>query len=139
MKAYTRTIGILAALMLGLAVSPARAQENGLRANVPLEFKIGGTDLPRGAYAISHLEGQPDVLLVRSERQGVIARVERLGLDRASGSAQLILRRSGNSYFLREIRFSSGLSLNLPETHEEREAGDQRAGVETFVVFAERK
>jgi hypothetical protein len=139
MKAYSRTIAILATLMIGLAVSPAGAQDNGLTANVPLEFKIGGTDLPRGAYSISHLEGQPDVLLVRSERQGVIVRAERLGVNRASGSAQLIFRRSGDSYFLREIRFSSGLSLNLPETREEREAVDQRSGVETFVVFAERR
>ena len=139
MKAYTCTIAILTTVMVALGVAPARAQENGLRANVPLEFKIGTADLPRGVYSIAHVEGQPDVLLVRSERHGAIVRAERTGTGREGGSAQLIFRRAGDSYFLREIRFSSGFSLNLPDTREEREAVDQRAEAETLIVFAERR
>lgn len=138
MKTYVGVALTIATTFVLTGATAATAQDNGLKASVPLEFRIGKTTLPRGVYSISRLEGQMNVLLIRGDRRSVIVRADGIGTDRRL-QPQLVFHRTGDQYFLREIRFSAGAGMSLPETREERGAADQRAEVETVVVPAERR
>ena len=135
MKTNTGVLLTGAITLLLTGATAAQAQDNGVRATVPLEFRIGSTTLPRGVYFISHLAGQSNVLLVRGDRRSVIVRADNIGSDRRA-EPQLVFHGAGDQYFLREIRFAGGLGMSLAESPQERDAADKRAEVETVVVPA---
>ena len=135
MKTYTGVVLTVAITLLLTGATVAKAQDNAVRATVPLEFKIGNTTLPRGVYFISPLAGQSNVLLVRGDRRSVIVRADNIGSDRRA-EPKLVFHSAGDQYFLREIRFAGGVGMSLATSPQERGAADQRAEVETVVVPA---
>jgi hypothetical protein len=143
MKAYLFSIPIIAAVLVMAGVSPATAQDLSLKANVPLDFKVGAAALPRGEYYISRMDGHPNVVLMRNERRGVVFLAQETG-SADTGKPQLVFRRYADRYFLSEIRFDASDDLRLPETREERAAAEQRADrsdsqMGTVVIAAERR
>jgi len=143
MKAYLFGISIMAAVLVMAGASSAGAQDLNLKANVPLDFKVGAASLPRGEYYVSRLEGQQHVFTMRSERRGIIFMAQATGAAN-DGKPVLVFRRYGDQYFLSQVRFDASADMRLPETREERAAAEQRADrsgsqSETLVIAAERR
>jgi hypothetical protein len=146
MSLSTRIVTTFAAV---LALTPAvavHAQDVELVARVPFEFTVGNSTLPRASYQLSRLDAHPDMLLVRSERKGVLVRTQEVRLARRTTAPSLVFHRYGDQYFLREIRLDGSARLDLPETPAEREAADGRAdrasastGKETVVIPVDRQ
>jgi hypothetical protein len=143
MRMLTGFVATAAAVLSFAVVVPANAQDVDLTARVPFEFKVGKSNLPRDAYQLSRLNGHADVLLVRGARKTVLIRGEQLGRQSGPENPSLVFHRYGDQYFLREIRFAGKTRVDLPETNEERDAAEGRAGrasakPETVVIAAER-
>jgi len=144
MKIHNRFATAFAAVAAFAAMAPVQAQDVRLIARVPFEFKVGNASLPRDTYRISHLNGQPQMLLVRGERKGVFVRAEEMRVARNDDNPVLTFHRYGDEYFLREIRLQGTARLDLPETNAERDAAERRtdrraARMETVTVVAEER
>ncbi len=144
MKIHNRFATAFAAVAAFAAMAPVQAQDVRLIARVPFEFKVGNASLPRDTYRISHLNGQPQMLLVRGERKGVFVRAEEVRGARNDDNPVLTFHRYGDEYFLREIRLQGTARLDLPETNAERDAAERRtdrraARMETVTVVAEER
>ena len=144
MKIHNRFATAFAAVAAFAAMASVQAQDVRLIARVPFEFKVGNASLPRDTYRISHLNGQPQMLLVRGERKGVFVRAEEMRVARNDDNPVLTFHRYGDEYFLREIRLQGTARLDLPETNAERDAAERRtdrraARMETVTVVAEER
>jgi len=142
MKMHNRLATAFAAVAAFVAMAPVQAQDVRVIARVPFEFKVGNTSLPRDTYRISHLNGRPDMLLVRSDRKGVFVRAQEVRMARNDQNPVLTFHRYGDEYFLREIRLQGSARLDLPETNAERDAADRRTDrlatrMQTVVIVAE--
>jgi hypothetical protein len=127
MKTSTRIIATIVSFLILAGVSPASAQDRNMTARVPFEFVIADTTLPRDIYDVSRVDGSGDVLLVRGARQAVFVLGQGIGSEGGAEMPRLVFHRYANQYFLREIEFSRGVGLSLPETSQERDAAEQRA------------
>jgi hypothetical protein len=144
MSLSSRIVTTFAAVVALTPAVAVHAQDVELVARVPFEFTVGNTTLPRAAYQLSRLDAHPEMLLVRSERRGVLVRTQEIRLARRTTAPSLLFHRYGDQYFLREIRLDGSERLDLPETAGEREAADGRAdrasaGLETVVIPVDRR
>jgi hypothetical protein len=100
-------IAFCAATMI-LASSGASAQSTA-KATIPFDFRVGSQLLPSGSYVID--SSHPRALWVRSQDGRASAVVL---ANTASGSTraphQLVFKRYGKEYFLRETRLANGES-----------------------------
>ena len=144
MKMHNRLATAFAAVAAFVAMAPLQAQDVRVIARVPFEFKVGSTSLPRDTYRISHLNGRPEMLLLRSDRKGVFVRAQEARMPRNDQNPVLTFHRYGDEYFLREIRMRGTTRLDLPETNAERDAAERRTDrlatrMETVTVVAEHR
>jgi len=141
MKMHNRLATAFAAVAAFVAMAPVQAQDVRVIARVPFEFKAGDVSLPRDTYRISHLNGRPEMLLLRSDRKGVFLRAQEERVSRNDGNPLLTFHRYGDEYFLREIRMRGTTRLDLPVTNAERDAAERRtdrlaARMETVTIVA---
>jgi hypothetical protein len=120
MKKVTPILVAAVAILGAAALSPANAQVY-VVAQVPFEFQIGDTTMPRDVYTISRVAGA-GTLMVRSEHRGVFVIAQSSGNDNAGSRSKLVFYRIGNQYFLRELQLSGLPAMTLPESRSEREA-----------------
>ena len=89
--------------VFALTCLTAQAQSTNLRADIPFEFRIGGTVLPPGSYTI---QSSGSALIVREQRGSHVA-VDFFTLaamrPQALTTGQLVFNRYGNTYFLAKI------------------------------------
>ena len=144
MRIHNRLATAFAAVAAFATMAPVQAQDVRIVAHVPFEFTVGNASLPRDTYRISHLNGHPEMLLLRGERKGAFVRSEEMRLPRNEGAPSLVFHRYGDQYFLRQIRMEGTTRLDLPETNAERDAAERRldrvaARMETVIVVAEQR
>ncbi len=123
-----------------IAASPATVPS--LTLKVPFEFYAGNHLLPAGEYVIEMLRGNSasaagSIIAVRA-RDGSIYRLLQT-LPRASSEVKppyhVIFTRLGDTYFLSKVQ-NSGVEINLPQTHTEREMAAGRPKSAKPVVIA---
>jgi|tagenome__1003787_1003787.scaffolds.fasta_scaffold20283110_2 hypothetical protein len=140
MRTIQRGVMILASVAALSVPATVRAQDLKLESQVPFAFNAGHGSLPADSYYISRMDGQSDVLMVRSRSHGAMVLVQRADAADVSGTPELVFHRYGDQYFLRGIRFSGSLEMTLPESRDEHEAADRAprsasaAGIETVVI-----
>ncbi len=96
---------ILAAGLFVATVSTSLyAQTMDMRANIPFDFRIGGTLLPSGEYSIHHANGMLFVSQTGGAHKGSV--VFTVGTDRPNRSTEkgtLQFNRYGDSYYLSKV------------------------------------
>ena len=108
----------VAAFIVMLGASSAKASTPLLRADIPFDFMAGSTMLPAGTYTIT--EDTPGALLIRNEKLGsdaafVLAKME---TTKPQDSGKLIFNRYGDTYFLNQV-WSDISSYNVPKSQSE--------------------
>lgn len=104
------------------ANSPASAKSiDGMKAQVPFDFHIGGRLVPAGAYTIKSLTDDETALRISNGRQsaGVMTSAAQKGCD-AKGSPRLVFRRYGDQYFLAYVWDAYNNGRAVPESKRER-------------------
>ena len=144
MKTYHRLVTAFAALAALATVATVQAQQDvRVIARIPFEFPVGDTTLPRDTYRLSQMNGHPEMLLLRSERNGAFVRAAEVRMPRDDAPPSLVFHRYGDQYFLREIRWDGTSRLDLPLTKGERAAAERRADgaaqvMKTVIIVADR-
>jgi hypothetical protein len=89
--------------LAALGCAGLNAQELGLRANIPFEFRVGETPLPAGEYTI-HNSGAMMVVRDRNGRQAAI-QFFTIGAIRPQPpkTGELVFNRYGADYFLANV------------------------------------
>ena len=142
MTIKSRLVMAAAAVAALATVAPVSAQaQDHLVAQVPFEFTLGTSTLPSDTYRLSRMNEHPEMLLVRSDRNGAFVRTAPERLPRDGSEPSLLFHRYGDQYFLRAIRWDGSARLDLPETKAERAAAERRSDgaslrMETVVVTA---
>ena len=139
MKRYARLTAILSLAVLTVAAA-ATAQGFDTVTNVPFQFSVGDTSLPRGTYRVSRLPGNLVAFQIRSEHGGAIVMNQPAGVDEKDASPRLVFHRYGNAYFLREVRMAGNFGYELPSGQAERDAAERlasRARPDVVVVPAD--
>jgi hypothetical protein len=130
MTSRTRMIAGLMSVATVLSVATVvRAQSDDMRAVIPFEFKAGKASLPAGTYTVTRGGVVGNALQLRSMRGGAILLSGPADNGVGGTETQLTFHRYGDSYFLRQIRFSKDREYTLPTTVAEREM--IRASAET--------
>ena len=95
----------LLGLGLLLAVSAARAQEAGVKANIPFDFVAGSQVMPAGEYVVTPEGSSGQVILIRSNdtKAARFANAFKCSSSRPSDTTKLVFRTAGGRYFLYQI------------------------------------
>jgi hypothetical protein len=130
-----------ALLGLGLffAVSGVRAQENGVKADVPFDFVVGNQVLPAGEYLVTAQGAAGQAILIRSTDNKSAAMTIAFSCASASPSkdTRLVFHAVGGRYFLSQIwaqGYSQGRELRKSSAEIEMAKNHQAAG--EFVLAA---
>lgn len=108
-----------------MMVGESMAQTIRMKANVPFDFIVNGSNLPAGEYTIQSfgaIDGKTLRLGNVGNRQGAL--VNTVGMDAAkvSGQTKLIFHRYGDRYFLAQVWIAgSDHGQALPMSHRESE------------------
>jgi hypothetical protein len=116
-----------ATLIALMTVTPAAAQTNAVRANVPFEFHAGGQTLPAGQYQIT-LDPVSKLVTVRAIEGGAGAFLAARQSTAKAGAAETLLafNKYGDTYFLREVRNHGSVSYSWGPSKRERMVGRQQ-------------
>ncbi len=131
-----KVLMIAVTLLALVAVTPAFGQINGLRVDIPFEFRAGGNVLPAGLYRIDidpfakrlefrSVEGTAGAFLAAHMADG----------DAAIGHGVVVFHKYGNNYFLRRVTGpGQGSGYELPRTSAERELAKVYPGVQVASI-----
>lgn len=96
----------LAALLLGLAAAPARAEEVA-RLDVPFPFLVNGKTLPAGQYDVRSDTQDASILMIQglngSRPHAIVSTIPDYGRDPSGDQPVLMFVRQGNQYRLTKI------------------------------------
>jgi hypothetical protein len=109
----------VAAFIVMLGASSAKASSTMLRADIPFDFTVGSATLPAGTYTIT--EATPGVLQIRNEKLGSDAAfvlANSLESPKPQDSGKLIFNRYGDTYFLNQV-WSDISSYSVPKSQSE--------------------
>ena len=109
----------VAAFIVMLGASSAKASTLLLRADIPFAFMAGDTMLPAGTYSIT--EATPGVLQIRNEKFGseaAFVQARSLETMKPQDSGKLVFNRYGDTYFLNQV-WSDVASYSLPKSQSE--------------------
>jgi hypothetical protein len=129
MKTYARIFTVSVGLLSLLGSVAVKADSLALRARVPFDFTAGKTALAAGTYSVTRPGGSLNVILVRSQKQGVFLRAQRDDATTSTETSRLVFHRYGDRYFLRAVSFRGGSGYAMPETDEEREWADRKGKI----------
>jgi hypothetical protein len=120
MRTHVRFITAAASLFVLAVAFGARADTLLLKGRVPFAFMAGEREFAPGICTVHRGDSQ-SVLIVRSQKQGVILLTQGANSSRLQDRPRLVFRRYGRRYFLREIWFAGSGGQLLPETKAERD------------------
>ena len=109
----------VAAFIVMLGASSAKASTPLLRADIPFNFIAGDAMLPAGTYTIT--EATPGVLLIQNEKLGpdaVFVMAHSLETTKPLDSGKLIFNRYGDTYFLNQV-WSDVSNYSVPKSQSE--------------------
>jgi len=111
----------VAAFIVMLGASSAKASSPMLREDIPFDFTVGNATLPAGTYTVT--EATPGLLLIRNEKPGTDAAfvlVNSVETTKPQDSAKLMFHRYGNSYFLNQVWTNGAISgYSIPKSQDE--------------------
>jgi hypothetical protein len=124
-----------------ITAGKAIAQDYAVRATIPFNFTVNGSQLPAGNYTLGHDVTSPLVLKISDRTQHVGAMVLAMPSDAKRNANQLIFHKYGNQYFLSEIRSQeSGINVQLATSKQEKQAREgtelARLPVKNDVIIA---
>jgi hypothetical protein len=136
MKIHARTLLVVAGVLL--AAVATNAQTTNTVTDVPFEFTVGTTTLPRDSYEVTRITGQNGAFLIRGARRGVVVISQPEGPSATDNSPRLVFHRYNDRYFLREVRLPGNNGFRLPKTAAEIDAAERLAAGVTHDVVAVR-
>jgi hypothetical protein len=104
-----RNIITTAAALMGAILISSAAQASTssvLHTNVPFAFVVNGLSMPAGGYTIEREDGDPMLLMLRSDKEGhavVFTTIPESGRDPAGSKPVLSFTRTGGGYRLTGI------------------------------------
>ena len=112
-----------------ITAGKAIAQDYAVRATIPFNFTVNGSQLPAGNYTLGSDITNPLILKISDRTQHVHVMVLAMpSADEKRKANQLVFHKYGNQYFLSEIRSQeSAINVQLPTSKQEKRA---RAGTE---------
>jgi hypothetical protein len=123
--------------LTALTAAGAFAQSTAvLRADIPFEFRVGGTLLPAGHYEVLPQTGPNLVEIQCSDcKAGVLVRIQWVQAPARPDKGELIFHRYGNAYFLSKV-WSPGSSQGreMPASPAERELASSGPAVVTAIA-----
>ena len=112
-----------------ITAGKAIAQDYAVRATIPFNFTVNGSQLPAGNYTLGSDITNPLILKISDRTQHVHVMVLAMpSADEKRKANQLVFHKYGDQYFLSEIRSQeSAINLQLATSKQEKRA---RAGTE---------
>jgi hypothetical protein len=122
MKHLTAIVLFIAATFI--TAGKAIAQDYAVRATIPFNFTVNGSELPAGNYTLGSDVISPRILRIRDLTQHVHVMVMTLpSADEKQKANQLVFHKYGNQYFLSEIRSQeSSINVELATSKQEKKA-----------------
>lgn len=102
---FTKYLAVAGLLAAGWGSVPAPAQVQGLRVQIPFEFRAAGHVLPAGDYVIRTDAAFQRTVTLRPAAGGRTLQLMSFDLypQTAVGGGKLVFHRYGSTYFLRQI------------------------------------
>jgi hypothetical protein len=122
MKHLTAIVLFIAATFI--TAGKAIAQDYAVRATIPFNFTVNGSELPAGNYTLGSDVISPRILRIRDQTQHVHVMVMTLpSADERQKANQLVFHKYGNQYFLSEIRSQeSSINVQFATSKQEKKA-----------------
>ena len=107
-----------------ITAGKAIAQDYAVRATIPFNFTVNGSQLPAGNYTLGSDVTNPRILNISDRTQHVhIMVLATPSADEKRKANQLVFHKYGNQYFLCEIRSQeSAINVQLPTSKQEKRA-----------------
>jgi hypothetical protein len=106
-----------------ITAGKAIAQDYAVRATIPFNFTVNGSQLPAGNYTLGADVTSPRILKISDSTQHVHAMVLTMpSADEKRKANQLVFHKYGDQYFLCEIRSQSSINVELPTSNQEKRA-----------------
>jgi hypothetical protein len=124
-----------------LVTTAASAQTVKVNANVPFAFIVNGTTKPAGEYSVESLDSDGKVLVIGNRTSGAKSLVLATSCRalKSADQTELIFRRYGNSYFLKQIWVAGNdVGHEIPPTARERELAKDLSVKEVALMAAKR-
>ena len=122
MKHITAIVLFIAAAFI--TAGKAIAQDYAVRATIPFNFSVNGSQLPAGNYTLGSDVTSPRILKISDWTQHVHAMVLAMpSAEEKRNANQLVFHKYGDQYFLCEIRSQeSSINVQLPTSKQEKRA-----------------
>jgi hypothetical protein len=107
-----------------ITAGKAIAQDYAVRATIPFNFSVNGSQLPAGNYTLGSDVTSPHILKISDWTQHVHAMVLAMpSADEKRNANQLVFHKYGDQYFLCEIRSKeSSINVQLATSKQEKRA-----------------
>jgi hypothetical protein len=116
-----------------ITAGKAIAQDYAVRATIPFNFTVNGSQLPAGNYTLGSDVTNPRILNISDRTQHVhVMALTMPSADEKRKANQLVFHKYGNQYFLCEIRSQeSAINVQLATSKQEKRAREetQQAGL----------
>jgi len=116
-----------------ITAGKAIAQDYAVRATIPFNFTVNGSQLPAGNYTLGSDVTNPRILKISDRTQHVhVMALAMPSADEKRKANQLVFHKYGDQYFLSEIRSQeSAINLQLATSKQEKRAREetQQAGL----------
>jgi hypothetical protein len=126
-------------LGLLLAVSATKAQETGVKANIPFNFVVGNQMLPAGEYTIMNQGAVNQTVLIRSDEQKAVmfSLIQPCSSSQPSAKTKLVFHALGGRYFLYQIWTQGNYAgRQIPKSQAEVELAKNNVATGEFVLAA---
>ena len=107
-----------------ITAGKAIAQDYAVRATIPFNFTVNGSQLPAGNYTLGSDVTNPRILKISDRTQHVhVMALAMPSADEKRKANQLVFHKYGNQYFLCEIRSQeSSINVQLATSKQEKRA-----------------
>lgn len=106
MKRSINYLVLSLALVVGMAVSTASAQEHSRSILLKRDAKVGAQVLPKGEYALKYSEGKDELVILQGKREIISATYKVTKLDKAATDTLVVYSQEADgSFLLKRIEF----------------------------------
>ena len=133
MKNLRSVLSVLSVLAVFLLATPARAQQNGVKADVPFDFVVGNRAYPAGEYTLKAALNDSHIVRIENmnEVSAAFTQSNPCSKGQPSKETKLVFHRMGGHYFLYQVwtagyttgrEFPKGrIEVELAQNHEQPE------------------
>jgi hypothetical protein len=139
MKNLRSVLSVLSVLAVLLLATPARAQQNGVKADVPFDFVVGNRAYPAGEYTLRAALNGSSVIRIENmnEVSAAFAQSNACTKGTPSRESKLVFHRMGGHYFLYQVWTAGNLTgREFPKGRIEVELAQNHEQPEVVIVAA---